>query len=100
MRFVKDKLIEAPLGSKMKSFVWALVFLLMTFNATCQDFVHPGLLHKQSDLDRMKEKVAAGEEPWKSSYDILLANSHSSLTRAYTNPVPSIIYRGFDGTNP
>ncbi|MCU7549444.1 alginate lyase family protein [Chitinophagaceae bacterium LB-8] len=67
---------------------------------TAQSFVHPGLLHKQSDLDRMKEKVAAGEEPWKSSYDILVANSHSSLTRAYANPVPSVIYRGFDGTNP
>lgn len=64
-----------------------------------QSFVHPGLLHKQSDLDRMKARVAEGAQPWKSSWDILVANSHSSLTRPVST-VPSIIYRGFDGTHP
>jgi autotransporter-associated beta strand protein len=88
-----------------KSFLYHLVVILCFFItgaqiATAQSFVHPGLLHKQSDFDRMKAQVAAGAEPWKSSWDILVANSHSSLTRAYTNPVPSIVYRGFDGTNP
>ncbi len=34
-------------------------------------FAHPGTLHTQADLDRMKAKVDASEEPWKSSFDIL-----------------------------
>ncbi|SFC66237.1 alginate lyase family protein [Spirosoma endophyticum] len=61
--------------------------------------MHPGLLHKQADLDRMKAKIDANTQPWKASWDILVANSHSSLTRAFTNPVPATIYRGFNGTN-
>eukprot|EP01035_Chromulina_nebulosa_P056396 gene56396-77291_t len=80
-----------------------ILFLLLSMHAVrldAQSFTHPGLLHRQTDFDRMKAKVEAGAEPWKSSWDILVANSHSSLTRAYTNPVPSIVYRGFDGTNP
>lgn len=43
-------------------------------------FVHPGLLHKQSDFDRMKSKVGAGAEPWLSGWNQLLANSHSALS--------------------
>lgn len=60
-------------------------------------FVHPGLLHNQADFDRMKTKVAAGAQPWKSGWDRLVANSHAALT--YTaRPVP-IVYRGADGTH-
>jgi autotransporter-associated beta strand protein len=88
--------------AKEKSFlllVSCLIFLGAR-NTLAQSFVHPGLLHKQDDLERMKVKVAEGAQPWKGSWDILVANSHSSLTRAHTNPVPNTIYRGFDGTNP
>lgn len=73
--------------------------LLAGMSASAQSFVHPGLLHTQADFDRMKTKVDANAEPWKSGWDVLTANSHSSLTRAFTNPVPSIVYRGFDGVH-
>ncbi|CAN5303373.1 hypothetical protein BH09BAC4_BH09BAC4_29960 [soil metagenome] len=77
-----------------------LSFIFVVSQASfSQSFVHPGLLHKQADLDRMKAKIDANAQPWKASWDILVANSHSSLTRAFTNPVPATIYRGFDGTN-
>ncbi|MDA9831653.1 hypothetical protein N9C66_09980 [Akkermansiaceae bacterium] len=36
---------------------------------------HPGCLSTQADLDRMKAKVAAGEEPWKGSWDKLVKNT-------------------------
>jgi fibronectin type 3 domain-containing protein len=36
--------------------------------------VHPGALSTQADLDRMTAKVAAGEQPWKGSWDILVGN--------------------------
>ncbi len=34
-------------------------------------FVHPGLLHNQADLQRMRRKVADGEEPWTSGFERL-----------------------------
>ena len=41
-------------------------------------FVHPGALFKQSDLDRMKYMVAAGIDPWLTSFNELAANSKAS----------------------
>jgi hypothetical protein len=61
-------------------------------------FVHPGLLHSAADFARMKTKVDAGAQPWKSGYDKLLANSHSAL--GYTPRPAEVVYRGADGTHP
>jgi len=33
-------------------------------------FLHPGILHTAADLERIKLKVKAGEEPWKSGFDL------------------------------
>jgi len=55
-------------------------------------FVHPGLLHSAEDFERMITKVAAGAQPWKSGWDVLLANPHSSLNWT-PNPAP-VVYRG------
>jgi len=43
-------------------------------------FVHPGLLHSDDDFNRMKEKVAANAEPWKSGWDRLISNPHANLS--------------------
>lgn len=61
-------------------------------DAQGQEFAHPGMLHRQSDLDRMKAKVDAGSEPWTSGWKRLIANSHSSSTYA-PRPVDTV-YRG------
>src|SRR6187551_3237764 len=45
-------------------------------------FVHPGGLHKRSDLERMRYMVAAGVEPWAASYEKLRADAHASPTYA------------------
>jgi hypothetical protein len=56
-------------------------------------FVHPGCLSTASDLMRMRDKVAANAEPWKGSWDRLVANSHAQL--AYNpNPQASICAGG------
>ncbi len=41
--------------------------------------VHPGILQTQADLEFMKARVKAGEEPWKSAWDRLKAEPGASL---------------------
>lgn len=40
-------------------------------------FAHPGLLHTRADLERMRLRVAAGEEPWRGGFERLRADRHS-----------------------
>jgi hypothetical protein len=40
-----------------------------------EQFTHPGLLSTREDLQRMRAKVASGEQPWKGSWDILVQNT-------------------------
>lgn len=42
-------------------------------------FVHPGVLSTTADLERMGRKVSAAIEPWKGSWDKLVANRHAQL---------------------
>ncbi|RYX86397.1 hypothetical protein EON83_01635 [bacterium] len=49
-------------------------------------FVHPGLLHTESDFARMRAKVAAKQQPWLDGWNRLLANPHAQLS---WNPRPS-----------
>jgi hypothetical protein len=41
--------------------------------------IHPGILQMRADLDLMKSKVKAGEEPWKAAWERLQAEPNSSL---------------------
>ncbi len=41
--------------------------------------VHPGVLQTRADLEFMKAKIKAGEEPWKSAWNIWLTSSVASL---------------------
>jgi hypothetical protein len=42
-------------------------------------FVHPGVLHNQAELDFIKQKVQAGEEPWFSGWKKLLDAEVSNM---------------------
>jgi hypothetical protein len=72
------------LSEKAKSYGLKLLFIcfsllfLQNQHANAQSFVHPGLSHKRSDLDRMKLMVAAGKDPWKSSFTNLSLNPYAS----------------------
>jgi hypothetical protein len=44
--------------------------------------VHPGGLHKRSDLQRMRHQVEAGVEPWAESFERLRADSRASSSYA------------------
>jgi len=78
----------------------ALTLALGAGYATAADippFAHPGLLHTQSDLDRMKSKVAAGAQPWSDGWNRLIMNRHASLDW-HPNP-QAIVYRGKNPTH-
>jgi Alpha-L-arabinofuranosidase B (ABFB) domain/Alginate lyase len=58
---------------------------------------HPGMLHTQADLDRMRARVNAGTQPWKAGWDRLVANSHSQSSWT-PRPLATVI-RGGTGQN-
>lgn len=53
-------------------------------------FVHPGIYQTGADLQFMKRKIEADEDPWKSAWDTLLARDISSLD-FHPKPVTHIV---------
>jgi hypothetical protein len=45
-------------------------------------FRHPGVLLNQAQIDLVKAKITAGEQPWKAAYDKAVADNYGSLTYA------------------
>jgi hypothetical protein len=60
-------------------------------------FVHPGLLQSSADFIRIKNNIAAGNQPWVASYQKLLDSGFATPTYQ-PNPAPTI-YRGSDGVH-
>lgn len=44
-------------------------------------WVHPGVMVDKAQLDFVKEKVNAGEQPWKDAYSAMLKDKLASKTR-------------------
>jgi hypothetical protein len=63
-------------------------------------FVHPGLLHVREDLDRMRAKVAAGAEPWKSGFEKLRADGQSRANWKLRGPLETVTRGGDSAGNP
>jgi len=72
-----------------------IVVLLGLFYTPVRAFVHPGCNQSQSDLDRIKAKVLAGEHPWIDGWNKMIVEGDAQYT--YTaNPKSDI--GGTDGT--
>jgi len=56
-----------------------------------------GILHTDADFERMKIKVNGNIQPWKGSWDLLLASPHSSS--GWTSRATATIIRGGTGDN-
>ncbi|SEM58430.1 Por secretion system C-terminal sorting domain-containing protein [Chitinophaga rupis] len=73
------------------------LLLMITHQLAAQSFIHPGLLHTEADFARMRTKVNAGAQPWKGSWDILVANGRSQLN--WTARPVDTVRRGGDRQN-
>jgi hypothetical protein len=60
---------------------------------------HTGGLHKQTDFDRIKSKLAANAEPWVSGWNKLIVNSHAQTTYV-ANPTVKLIRGGKSAEEP
>lgn len=59
-------------------------------------FAHPGLLHSEADFERIKAKLAEGDETWVNAWNILAVDSASDIR----NPNPlTELRRGGAGQN-
>lgn len=56
-----------------------------------------GILHTEADFERMRVKVNTSTQPWKGSWDKLLASPHSSPT--WTSRATATVIRGGTGDN-
>ncbi len=66
-------------------FVLAFSFLFIPFPpASAQVFIHPGGLHTQADLNRMKTQVAAGAHPWIDDWNVLITDAQAQNTYTAT----------------
>ena len=64
----------------MKKHIFILLFsCLYCFSIIAQEFVHPGIIHKESDFARMRQKIAQKKEPWYTTYQNLKAHSGAQL---------------------
>jgi hypothetical protein len=72
--------VHAVTAPHLVLFLVLIVGLIVTLPADAQStrpattapaFVHPGLPHTRADLERMRQRLAAGEEPWKSGFERL-----------------------------
>ena len=76
----------------MKLIITFCIVTMLCVQAGAQSFVHPGLLHRQSDFDRVRAKVNAGLQPWTLGWERLTNNSHASLN--YTPRPTDSVFRG------
>jgi hypothetical protein len=79
-------------------FVLALLVFSGSFgSALAQSFSHPGILHTQADFARMTQRVNASEEPYISSYNLLVSSPEAQLS--WTPRATATVVRGGAGDN-
>lgn len=84
------------MGTFRKLIVFAILLVCITCKVSARDFVHPGTIFNQSDLDRMKAMVAAKKEPFYSEYQRMKGDAYTS--RGARDMLTQIKESQFNGT--
>lgn len=79
-----------------KSLLVILLFCAISF-LKAQDFIHPGILHTEADLARMRQKIAEGAEPWLTAWNNLRNSSEAQLS--WGPRATETVIRGGTGDN-
>jgi hypothetical protein len=79
-------------------FFRTIVLLMLCNSVSYAQFVHPGMLHNMAELQFIKDKLAKGEEPWKSSWEKLIAERHSKLDWS-PKPLADVIRGSYNNPN-
>lgn len=73
------------------------MMILFGISINAQNFIHPGILHKEADLARMRQKIAEKAEPWLTAWTNLKNSPEAQLT---WNPrATETVIRGGTGDN-
>lgn len=69
----------------MKIITNSIISIVVLFASlvNAQSFVHPGVMNTVSDLEFMKTKVNANQQPWKKAFDNLKSSNYGKLTYGY-----------------
>lgn len=63
-----------------------LLGIILTFCAPVYSaFVHPGVAHSKAELDFVRQKIEAEEQPWKDAYEKMKSSKYANLS---WNPEP------------
>jgi hypothetical protein len=55
------------------------------------EFVHPGLWHTHDDLERIRDGVLGGHDPWKTAFANFSLDPHSQASVSSPHP-PSLVW--------
>lgn len=77
--------------------VFLCLFLLGFSNIEAQGFIHPGILHKEADLARMRQKIAEQAEPWYTAWNNLRKSPEAQL--GWNPRATETVIRGGTGDN-
>lgn len=66
-------------------YIFILFHLLLSPICMGQDFIHPGMLHTDTDLKAIKERILSKKEPWETAW---LELKHSDLASLDYQPKP------------
>ncbi len=83
----------------MRTITTILIILTLSFSVAGQKkLVHPGMLNSKIELDFIRKKIKAGEEPWSSSFKLLQADDHAK-PEWQPKPMADVIRGSYNNPN-
>lgn len=83
----------------MKKIIFLFLILIFSCGLTIQaQLVHPGMLQSKTELDFIKKKIRAGEEPWISNFKLLQSDDHAK-PEWQPKPIADVIRGSYNNPN-